>query len=177
MRPPRGDFATAAAGYTEAWDVVQPGRGSAAHWALMAGAARIAAVDEAAAARSGGAATGLPAAEAAIARRIRVGALVQLRLRDARRDMPVIGTALAGLAVASARTGRPATAAACWGAIRRIGSRQDFAVLAHDRLRRLLVEVVGEAALTDAEAAAAGWDRTEAASRVRTLLEDTRLPA
>jgi hypothetical protein len=91
--------------------------------------------------------------------------------------MPVIGTALAGLAVASARTGRPATAAACWGAIRRIGSRQDFAVLAHDRLRRLLVEVVGEAALTDAEAAAAGWDRTEAASRVRTLLEDTRLPA
>ncbi len=42
-----GNLDAAAAGYTEAWDVVQPARGPAAQWALMAGAARIAAVDEA----------------------------------------------------------------------------------------------------------------------------------
>ena len=172
-----GDLAASAAGYTEAWDVVQPGRGSAVHWALMAGAARIAAVDEAEAARSGGGATSLPAAEAAVARRIRVGAIVQLRVQDARRDVPVIGTALAGLAIAYARAGRPEAAAGCWGAVTRIGSRQDFAVLAHARLRPLLAAAVGEAALGDAEAAAAGWDRTEAAARVRALLEDAALPA
>ncbi|WP_161968428.1 BTAD domain-containing putative transcriptional regulator [Curtobacterium oceanosedimentum] len=185
-----GDPEAAAAGYTEAWDVVQPGRGAAAHWALMAGAARIAAVDEAAVRRVEDAATGLPAAavgaepahtslpaaELAIARRVRVGTLVQLRLRQVRRDVPVIGTALAGLAIAYARTGRPDAAVACWGTLTRIGSRQDFAVLAHARLRPLLAEVVGEQALADAETAAAGRDRTEAVSWVRAVLEDARLP-
>ncbi len=171
-----GDLAGAAAAYAAAWDVVQPGRGPAAHWALTAGAARIAAVDEAGAGRSDGAAPGLPAAELAVARRIRVGTLVQLRLRQARRDVPVIGTALAGLAIAYARTGRPDTAAACWGTLTRIGSRQDFAVLAHARLRPLLAEAVGEPALADAETAAAGRDRTEAVSWVRRVLEDARLP-
>ena len=171
-----GDLVAAATAYATAWDVVQPGRGPAAHWALMAGAARIAAVDEAGAGRSDGAAPSLPTAELAVARRIRVGTLVQLRLRQARRDMPVIGTALAGLAIAYARTGRPAAAAGCWGALARLGSRQDFAVLAHARLRPLLADAVGEQELVDAEATAAGWDRAEAASRVRALLEGTRLP-
>ena len=171
-----GDLAAAATGYATAWDVVQPGRGPAAHWALMAGAARIAAADEADVDRSGGAAPGLPAAELSVARRIRVGTLVQLRLRQVRRDVPVIGTALAGLAIAYVRTGRPAAAAACWGTLTRIGSRQDFAVLAHARLRPLLAEVVGEQALADAETAAAGRDRTEAVSWVRGVLEDARLP-
>lgn len=171
-----GDLAVGAAGYTEAWDVVQPGRGGAAHWALMAGAARIAAVDEAEAGRRDEGGAGLPAAELAVARRIRVGTIVQLRVRNARRDMPVVGTALAGLAVAYARAGRPETAAACWGAVVRLGSRQDFAVLAHTRLRPLLVDAVGDALLTDAEASAAAWDRTEAVARVRALLETARLP-
>ena len=196
-----GNLDAAAAGYTEAWDVVQPARGPAAQWALMAGAARIAAVDEAAAARAGRASgpqppaaqpsasqppalqppaslppVSLPPAELAVARRIRTGALVQLRLRQVRRDVPVIGTALAGLAIAYVRTGRPEAAAACWGTLTRIGSRQDFAVLAHARLRPVLAGAVGEQALADAETAAAGRDRAEAVSWVRGVLEDARLP-
>lgn len=90
--------------------------------------------------------------------------------------MPVIGTALAGLAIAFARADRPDAAAGSWGALTRLGSRQDFAVLAHARLRPVLARVVGEQALADAEAAAAGWDPSEAAARVRVLLEDARLP-
>jgi len=172
-----GDLEAAAAGYVRAWEVVQPGHGPSAHWALMAGAARIAAADEAAVGRTDGAAPGLPAAELAVARRIRVGTLVQLRLRQGRLDMPVVGTALAGLAIAYARTGRSAAAAGCWGALARIGSRQDFAVLAHARLRPVLADVVGEQELAAAEAAAAGWDRAEAARRVRALLEQARLTA
>ncbi|WP_413398549.1 hypothetical protein [Curtobacterium sp. CT11-45] len=89
-------------------------------------------------------------------------------------DLPVIGTTLAGLAVAAARSDRPAEAARCWGAAMRFGTRQDFAVLAHGRLRPLLVDALGEARVADAETASAGWDRTEAVARARTLLEDLR---
>ena len=89
-------------------------------------------------------------------------------------DLPVIGTTLAGLAVAAARSGRPAEAARCWGAAMRFGTRQDFAVLAHGRLRPLLVDALGETRVVDAETTSAGWDRAEAVAGARTLLEDLR---
>ncbi|KTR51737.1 hypothetical protein NS359_09000 [Curtobacterium oceanosedimentum] len=57
-----GDPEGGAAGYTEDWDVLEPGRGAAAHWGAMAGAARMAAVDEGAVRGVEDAARGLPAA-------------------------------------------------------------------------------------------------------------------
>ena len=134
----------------------------------MTGAARIAADDEAAVGRSDGAGPGLQA----VARTVRVQALVMLRLHPRWLDLPVVGTAMAGLAVATARGGLPTEAARCWALARRFGSRQDFAVLAHDRLRPLVVDAVGEQTVADAETASAGWDRAEAVGRTRVLLED-----
>ncbi|OII12304.1 BTAD domain-containing putative transcriptional regulator [Curtobacterium sp. MCBA15_008] len=169
-----GDLDRAAAEYTAAWEWVAPFRKQTPHWTVMAGAARIAAVDEAAASRTGGAAPRLQAAERDVARRIRVGALVMLRLHPWWLDLPVIGTTLAGLAVAAARSGDAEHAARCWAFATRFGSRQDFAVLLHSRLRPLLADAVGESALADAETASAGWDRAEAVSRARLLLEELR---
>ena len=172
-----GDLDRAAAEYFAAWEWVAPFRKQTPHWTVMAGAARIAAVDEAAASRTGGAAPRLQAAERDVARRIRVGALVMLRLHPWWLDLPVIGTTLAGLAVAAARSGEPEHAARCWAFATRFGSRQDFAVLLHSRLRPLLADAVGESALADAETASAGWDRAEAVSRARLLLEELRFRA
>jgi predicted ATPase/DNA-binding SARP family transcriptional activator len=169
-----GDLDRAAAEYSAAWEWVAPFRKLTPHWSVMAGAARIAAVDEAEAARADGAAPRLQAAERDVARRIRVGALVMIRLHPWWLDLPVIGTTLAGLALAAARSGRSADAARCWALTMRFGSRQDFAVLRHGRLRPLLVAAVGESALADAETASAGWDRAEAVARTRLLLEELR---
>lgn len=169
-----GDLDAAAAQYTAAWDWVLPHRKATPHWTVMAGAARIAAVDEAALGAPDGAAPRLQADERAVARRIRKAALVMIRVHPWWLDLPVIGTTLAGLAVAAARSDRPAEAALCWGAAMRFGTRQDFAVLAHGRLRPLLVDALGAARVADAETASAGWDRTEAVARARTLLEDLR---
>lgn len=47
-------------------------------------------------------------------------------------------------------------------------------MLAHTRMRPLLVTALGDPAVTDAEKASAGWDRAEAVSRARTLLERMR---
>ena len=99
-----GDLDAAATAYVQAWDVVLPSRRTVPHWVLMAGAARIAAQDEAAAGRTAGTAPDLQA----VARTLRVQALVMLRLHPRWLDLPVVGTALLGLAVAAARSGRPA---------------------------------------------------------------------
>ena len=169
-----GDLDGAAAQYTAAWDRVRPYWTVSPQWTVMAGAARIAAVDEAAARRTDGAAPCLQDAERAVAHRIRIGALVMIRVHPWWLDLPVLGTTLVGLAVAAARSGRPAEAARCWGAAMRFGTRQDFAVLAHARLRPLLVDAVGEGPVADAETASAGQDRTEAVARARLLLEELR---
>jgi predicted ATPase/DNA-binding SARP family transcriptional activator len=169
-----GDLDEAASAYAEAWASVMPMRKQTPQWTLMAGVARIAAVDEAAVRRTGGTAPGLPADDVAVARRLRVGALVMLRLRPWWLDLPVIGTTLLGLALAAARTGQRDLALRCWGLTARLGSRQDFGVLAHARIRPLLADALTEAALADAETASAGWDRTEAVSRARLLLEELR---
>ncbi|KQS10132.1 hypothetical protein ASG04_06035 [Curtobacterium sp. Leaf183] len=163
-----GDLDAAATAYVQAWDVVLPSRRTVPHWVLMAGAARIAAQDEAAAGRTAGTAPDLQA----VARTLRVQALVMLRLHPRWLDLPVVGTALLGLAVAAARSGRHGEAARCWALARRFGSRQDFAVLAHDRLRPLVVDVVGEQTVADAETASTGWDRAEAVARARLLFEE-----
>ncbi|WP_413600718.1 BTAD domain-containing putative transcriptional regulator [Curtobacterium sp. Curtsp57] len=171
-----GDVASGAAEYARAWDAVTAHRKQTPNWTLMAGAARIAAEDEAAASRPAGAGPGLPSGSE-VPRRLRVGALVMLRLHPWWIDLPVIGTTLLGLAVAAARQGAADHAARCWGLARRLGSRQDFAVLAHDRLRGVLGAVVGAGPLVDAETASAGWDRAEAVSRARVLLEELRFSA
>jgi predicted ATPase/DNA-binding SARP family transcriptional activator len=169
-----GDLQGAARQYASAWDWVLPHRKQTPHWTVMAGAARIAAVDEAAARRADGSAPRLQDDERAVARRIRIGALVMIRVHPWWLDLPVLGTTLAGLALAAARSGHPEGAARCWGAATRFGTRQDFAVLAHRRLRPIIVEAVGADLVTDAETASAGWDRAEAVSRARLLLEDLR---
>lgn len=181
-----GDTAAAAAEYAKAWDVVLPFRKQTPHWTLMAGAARLAAEDEAAVAASAGAdgclqavatdtdAGRTDAGRTAIARRLRVGALVMLRLHPWWLDLPVIGTAFLGLAIATARTGRPEQAARCWALATRLGSRQDFGVLLHTHVRPVLADSVGAAALADAETASTGWDRTEAVAQARLLLEELR---
>ena len=50
-------------------------------------------------------------------------------------------------------------------------------MLAHRRLRPLLVDVVGADAVVDAETASAGWDRAEAVTALRALLEELRTVA
>ncbi|TCK66283.1 BTAD domain-containing putative transcriptional regulator [Curtobacterium sp. PhB136] len=171
-----GDLGAAAARYGDAWDFVLPRRKQTPHWTLMAGAARLAALDESTVGRSDGTEPGLPAVATTspIARRMRVGALVMLRLHPWWLDLPVIGTALLGLALAAARLGDHDRAARCWGLASRFGSRQDFAVLAHARIRPLLVEVLGDRTVLDAETASAGWDRAEAVAQARLLLEELR---
>ncbi|ROP72354.1 BTAD domain-containing putative transcriptional regulator [Curtobacterium sp. PhB115] len=169
-----GSLDTAAAEYARAWDSVLPVRKQTPHWTLMAGSARIAASDEAAASRTDGAAPGLQDDDLTVAARIRVGALVMLRVHPWWLDLPVIGTALLGLALAAARSGEPAQAARCWALAARLGSRQDFGVLAHARMRPILAAALGETVLLDAETASAGWDRAEAVSRARLLLEELR---
>jgi predicted ATPase/DNA-binding SARP family transcriptional activator len=188
-RRSEGDVDGGAARYREAWDFVLPRRKRTQNWWLTAGSALLAAEDEAAATRpegttatragtaaatrSGGAEPSLPAVD--LARRLRVGALVMMRLHPWWLDLPVIGSAIVGLVIVAARSGRPETAARCWGIARRVGARQDFAVLAHDRVRRVLADTVGDDLLADAETASAGWDRAEAVERIRELLEDTSL--
>ncbi|WP_263055034.1 BTAD domain-containing putative transcriptional regulator [Curtobacterium sp. RIT-PI-V] len=169
-----GALDDAAAEYARAWDSVLPLRKQTPHWTLMAGSARIAARDEATVRRSDGAVTGLPVDDVAVARRLRVGALVMLRVHPWWLDLPVIGTALLGLALAAARDGRPEHAARCWGLATRLGSRQDFGVLAHTRMRSVLADALGDAVLADAETASAGSNRTEAVSQARLLLEELR---
>ena len=169
-----GDPAGAAARYVSAWEWVVPYRKQTPHWTMMAGAARIAAVDEAVVRGDDGAEPCLQAGERDVARRIRVHALVMLRVHPWWVDLPVIGTTFAGLALAAARSGQPAAAADCWALATRFGSRQDFAVLAHDRMRPLVATVVGEDVLVRAETTSAGWDRTEAVSRARALLGELR---
>ncbi|MGN7190697.1 BTAD domain-containing putative transcriptional regulator [Curtobacterium sp. SAFR-003] len=183
----------AAAEYTAAWDLLRDPRTRAVHWRLMAGAARIAAVDEALGATTdqvegpGGGGVRLPAAERDVARRLRTGALVQLRLGSTWLDLPVVGTALLGLAVALVRDGQPDVAARCWALATRVGTRQDYAVLAHARIRPLLAAAVGERALAAAEAEAADasaadhdplahdWGRARVVTRTRALLEGVRI--
>ncbi|OII33841.1 hypothetical protein BIU98_05135 [Curtobacterium sp. MMLR14_010] len=172
-----GDLDGAVEHWRRGWDFVVPRRKRTQNWWLMAGAARIVAEDEAAASRSGGAAPSLQADQQAVARHLRVGALVMLRLHPWWLDLPVIGTALVGIAVVALRRGMSVEAARCWGLARRFGSRQDFAVLAHRRLRPLLVDVVGADAVVDAETASAGWDRAEAVTALRALLEELRTVA
>lgn len=181
-----GDLDAAAAGYARAWTVVLPRRRTVPHWALMAGAAWIAAVDEATrrgagvgvsdvGGTDGGLSVGGGPSLQTVARTLRVQTLVMLRLRTWWLDLPVVGTALLGLAVAAVRAGRSAEAARCWALARRFGSRQDFGVLTHARLRPLVVAAVGERATVDAETASAGWDRAEAVRRTRVLLEELRV--
>ncbi|WIE64654.1 BTAD domain-containing putative transcriptional regulator [Curtobacterium sp. MCLR17_036] len=174
-----GDPAAAAAAYDRAWAVVLPERRATSNWMVMAGAARIATVDEAGAEPRGGGGPGLPADppdHTVTARRLRVAALVMLRLRPWWLDLPVVATALLGLALVTARRGTLGEAARCWGLAHRLCSRQDFAVLAHARVRPLLVQALGAEAVADAETASAGWDRTEAVARGRELLEGLRFP-
>lgn len=162
-----GDLAASAAGYRRAWDVATTAGNRAHHWLLTAASARLAAADEADPAHG---------TEPDVARRLRVAALVLLRTRRTWLDLPVLGTALLGLALVAARSGRPADAARCWALAARFGSRQDFAVLAHARIRPIVAGCVGDRALEDAETASTGWDRVEAVGRARLLLEELRFP-
>ncbi len=86
----------------------------------------------------------------------------------------MVGTTLAGLALAAVREGSLEAAARCWALAVRFGTRQDFAVLAHERLRPLLAAAVGADVLRDAESASARWDRDEAEAAARSVLEDLR---
>ncbi|MEK6310068.1 MAG: BTAD domain-containing putative transcriptional regulator [Curtobacterium sp.] len=168
-RRAEGDPAAAAERYTAAWEAASDRRGPAPNWRLMAGAARIAAVDETAGGRDG-----LRPAERAVARRMRNATLALLRVRPWWTDLPVVGTTLAGLALAAVREGSLEAAARCWALAVRFGTRQDFAVLAHERLRPLLAAAVGADVLRDAESASARWDRDEAEAAARSVLEDLR---
>ena len=172
-----GDVVGGAEGYQRAWDYVVPRRRRTQNWWLMAGAAQIAARDEAAASRPAEVEPGLQAAQQAVARRLRVGSLVMLRLHPAWLDLPVIGTALVGIALVALRRGMHDEAARCWGLATRLGSRQDFAVLASRRLRPLFVDTVGADVVADAETASAGQDRAEAVRAVRAVLEELRTVA
>ncbi|WP_058725400.1 BTAD domain-containing putative transcriptional regulator [Curtobacterium luteum] len=168
-RRAEGDPAAAAERYTAAWEAASERRGPAPNWRLMAGAARIAAVDETA-----GGLDGLRPAERAVARRMRNATLALLRVRPWWTDLPVVGTTLAGLALAAAREGALDAAARCWALAVRFGTRQDFAVLAHERLRPLLAAAVGAEVLRDAETASSRWDRDEAEAATRGVLGDLR---
>jgi predicted ATPase/DNA-binding SARP family transcriptional activator len=172
-----GDLGAGAEGYQRAWDYVVPRRQRTQNWWLMAGAARIAARDEAAASRPDGAEPRLPDGQQMIARRLRIGSLVMLRLHPWWLDLPVIGTALVGVALVALRRGMHDEAARCWGLAIRFGSRQDFAVLGHGRLRPLFVDAMGADAVADAETASAGQDRAEAVRALRVLLEELRTVA
>jgi hypothetical protein len=127
-----------------------------------------------------GADPGLPSGDARpdldqVARRIRVGALVMLRLHPWWLDLPVVGTAALGLALHGAATaGDPDLVARAWGLACRFGSRQDFAVLAHTRVRPLVAAHVGQERLRDAETASGRWDRSEAVVQARAVFEALR---
>jgi predicted ATPase/DNA-binding SARP family transcriptional activator len=157
-----------------------------------------AARDEAGSGPSVGAGPGLQTvareARADVARRVRVSALVALRMPSLWNDLPVVGTAVLGAVLeAISRTeettaGRavvdgpvrdpgtvdPVLIAAAWGSALRLGARQDFAVLGHGRLRPLVVAAVGETLVADAETASAGMSRAEAAAAARAVLEAIR---
>lgn len=198
-----GDPVAAAAEYRRAWDAILPHRREAAQWVMVIGAAMVAAGDEAAASRSDGAEPGLPAdtaddadnadtadtadtagarrgpadreARAEVARRLRVSALVALRLPGLWTDLPVVGVALLGVTLHAAGTGaEPALVARAWGVAVRLGARQDFAVLNRGRVRPLVAAVTGETLLADAETASAGLSRTEAVAAARTVTEAFR---
>jgi predicted ATPase/DNA-binding SARP family transcriptional activator len=174
-----GDTTVAVSEYRRAWDEVVPHPRDAGQWLMVIGAAWLAAGDEAAAGRPDGAAAGLPdagrEARADVARRVRVSALVALRMPSLWNDLPVVGTAVLGAALeALDRDVDPALVAAAWGSAVRLGARQDFAVLGHERVRRLVAAAVGEALVADAETASAGLSRTEAAAAARAVLEAIR---
>lgn len=169
-----GDLDGAAEQYALAWDSVARRPSGSPNWMLMAGAARIAASDEVAVRRSGGPLPRLPVGDRDVARRLRVATLVLLRMRLGWVDLPVVGTTLAGLAVAALRTDRPDEALRCWALAVRLGTRQDFAVLAHPRLRAMVVEAAGADRVADAETASARLDRDEAVDATRVLLEALR---
>lgn len=114
-------------------------------------------------------------ARAAVARRLRVSALVALRLPGLWTDLPVVGVALLGVTLHAAGTGaEPALVARAWGVAVRLGARQDFAVLNRGRVRPLVAAVTGETLLADAETASAGLSRTEAVAAARTVTEALR---
>ncbi|PYY34854.1 BTAD domain-containing putative transcriptional regulator [Curtobacterium sp. MCBD17_030] len=174
-----GDPARAVVEYRRAWDQAVPHRREASQWVMVIGAALLAAQDEAAQARSAGAAAGLQdagrEARADLARQVRVSALVALRMPSLWNDLPVVGTAVVGAALEAIDRGvDSALVAAAWGSALRLGARQDFAVLRHGRLRPLVVAAVGEALVVDAETASAGMSRAEAVAAARAALEAVR---
>jgi predicted ATPase/DNA-binding SARP family transcriptional activator len=179
-----GDLDGAVAEYERGVAFVQPLRQQGPHWYLMVCAATMAAREERRS-RTGtdpdatdGPAPDLPAeqldaTDVRTARRLRVGALVMLRLAPWWLDLPVVGTGMAGLVIWGASTGRVAAddLVALWGQTTRLGARQDFAVLLRERLRTIVAAVTGEQALLDAETASAGQSRAEAIATSRALLE------
>ncbi|KQO63600.1 BTAD domain-containing putative transcriptional regulator [Curtobacterium sp. Leaf261] len=120
------------------------------------------------------------------ARDLRVSAIVMLRLRPWFLDLPVIATGLLGVAVWGARTGHlePDVVATLWATASRFGSRQDFAVLAHTRLRRRLVlslavdgdEPAADALLATAERVSAGGTRDDVLRTATAVLGAVRIP-
>jgi hypothetical protein len=108
---------------------------------------------------------------------MRNATLALLRVRPWWTDLPVVGTTLAGLALAAAREGSLDAAARCWALAVRFGTRQDFAVLSHERLRPVIAAAVGADVLRDAETASTRWDRDEAVAATRAVLEDLRAGA
>jgi predicted ATPase/DNA-binding SARP family transcriptional activator len=183
-----GDPARAVAEYDRALAAVVPHQRDAGQWTMVVGAALLAAQDEAAlaapvqrdpvpdAGRPPGAAPGLQddgrEARADVARRVRVSALVALRMPSMWNDLPVAGTALLGAALEAVGRGvDPDLVATAWGSALRLGARQDFAVLGHGRTRALLAAAVGEQRLADA-AGAPG--RPHTAAPARAVLEAIR---
>ncbi|PZE94587.1 BTAD domain-containing putative transcriptional regulator [Curtobacterium sp. MCBD17_008] len=181
-----GDPALAAVEYRRALDAVVPHQRDAGQWTMVVGAALLAVQDEAAQRdptpepdRPAGAGPGLQddgrEARADVARRVRVSALVALRMPSMWNDLPVAGTALLGAALeAVGRDVDPELVAAAWGSAVRLGARQDFAVLGHGRTRAVLAATVGEQRLADAATASTGQSRAEAVAAARAVLEAIR---
>ncbi|MFZ7087381.1 BTAD domain-containing putative transcriptional regulator [Curtobacterium sp. RRHDQ10] len=129
------------------------------------------------------------------ARALRVSAIVMLRLRPWFLDLPVVATGVLGVALWGARTGAldRTTTARLWATAIRFGSRQDFAVLRHDRIRSRLVALLAggehesdgsrpggsgspDRLLADAESALAGVGRDELVAATVATLTAIRIP-
>jgi predicted ATPase/DNA-binding SARP family transcriptional activator len=173
-----GRLDDALAEYERCYTWIREHRRQSPQWFVLAAASRIATAVERD--RRDGRESSLQTDATArdAARAIRVTDLVTIRMEAWWLDLPVVGTGLAGLAVWGAVTGEidAATIATLWGIARRVGARQDFAVMTHASIRPILVEVVGERALADAETASAGVDRAEAVAAARAVLEEIRIP-
>jgi predicted ATPase/DNA-binding SARP family transcriptional activator len=187
-----GDAAAALAEYRRACTAIGTRGRETWQWLVLLRAALLAADDEVRDRVGEDAALAADEAQRT-ARDLRVSVVVMLRLRPWFLDLPVIATGALGVAVWGARTGHlePSVVAALWATAARFGSRQDFAVLGHDRIRARLVETLAarsdagsapgsaagaEALLAAAEATAAVQSRDEVLAAGSAALAAIRIP-